>query len=461
MQLLSQRKSFVELEDDPIQGGILNEKMGEVKSSSDRLRKGTIVRILEQEGLLPIVGLLGSREGSGSIGQVNKIKLERPIVVEGVEYHEAAVKAKRPSALKHLSEDFDILWRMARYFGQLYPEHAISEKMLERAKLDIHDELKFEQEVSAQRRFYMNMSKRKSKMRVPLVFYAKEKEPLLMLQEFVKGTLLGKLPDTQQSPKTFVRILDEFFQQVFIDGFWHADLHDRNVIVETEDKDVLIDLGGNGEVVQEKKKTLFNIFEALVMNRENKLFEGLRAYGVELDAEIISEVRKILQDSEDSGQRLEKVFFALADAETTVPRSLLMFFQALSKVGVYFDHINLLQKVRLFAKWKGLILLHSTRKKKKEKETMYPTVIMPKVTSDTMMMAEDTKYGGIDLNPNQIDFAVEQEGEGVRWQFDPHELENMQIEGFLPVIINITPVTNLHLLLGISEKKKEPQLSRL
>ena len=40
------------------------------------------------------------------------------------------------------------------------------------------------------------------------------------------------------------------------------------------------------------------------------------------------------------------------------------------------------------------------------------------------------------------------------------ELQNVPVEGFVPVIINMTPVTNLPLLLGLTEPESAIQVTR-
>lgn len=64
--------------------------------------------------------------------------------------------------------------------------------------------------------------------------------------------------------------------------------------------------------------------------------------------------------------------------------------------------------------------------------------------------------GGIDLNPVQMDFQIRRDGEGVPLALPQQPLENINIDGFLPVIINISPATNLPLLLGIAEPQGAP-----
>ena len=56
--------------------------------------------------------------------------------------------------------------------------------------------------------------------------------------------------------------------------------------------------------------------------------------------------------------------------------------------------------------------------------------------------------GGIDLNPRLLDMQISRDADGVPLALPEQPISTMQIEGFLPVIINVSPVTNLPLLLG-------------
>jgi hypothetical protein len=70
--------------------------------------------------------------------------------------------------------------------------------------------------------------------------------------------------------------------------------------------------------------------------------------------------------------------------------------------------------------------------------------------------------GGIDLNSNNLN--LKEQGQASEINFSLEHLQNIQndnVNGIMPVIINITPVTNLPLLLGLSPDKKQEELSHL
>lgn len=69
--------------------------------------------------------------------------------------------------------------------------------------------------------------------------------------------------------------------------------------------------------------------------------------------------------------------------------------------------------------------------------------------------ANVNEVGGINLNPALIDLQIKRDGNGVPLPLYQQPVESINIEGFLPVIINVTPITNLPLLLGIADEKEQ------
>ena len=55
------------------------------------------------------------------------------------------------------------------------------------------------------------------------------------------------------------------------------------------------------------------------------------------------------------------------------------------------------------------------------------------------------------MNPALLDLQIKRDGNGVPLPLPMQPIQDMHIEGFLPIIINVTPVTNLPLLLGFAD----------
>jgi hypothetical protein len=74
--------------------------------------------------------------------------------------------------------------------------------------------------------------------------------------------------------------------------------------------------------------------------------------------------------------------------------------------------------------------------------------------------------GGINLNPSLLDLQVKRDGAGVPLPLLQQPVQQLHIEGFVPLIINVTPATNLPFLLGDAPKEEavsptDDQLSSL
>ena len=63
--------------------------------------------------------------------------------------------------------------------------------------------------------------------------------------------------------------------------------------------------------------------------------------------------------------------------------------------------------------------------------------------------------GGIDLNPTIMNMGVQKNGNGVIIPISPISPENFKVDGLTPSIINVAPVTNLPLLLGLDQQPKK------
>ncbi len=91
-----------------------------------------------------------------------------------------------------------------------------------------------------------------------------------------------------------------------------------------------------------------------------------------------------------------------------------------------------------------------------EKWTYAPEA--PKATNASVLANQaGSPVGGIDLNPDFLDLQIERDTNGVPLPVYDQPLNTMQIEGFIPVIINIYPVTNLPLLIGAAQDGSDTQ----
>ena len=71
-------------------------------------------------------------------------------------------------------------------------------------------------------------------------------------------------------------------------------------------------------------------------------------------------------------------------------------------------------------------------------------------------LAEREEIGGILLNPALMNLQIKRDGQGRPLPVDQQPIMNMKIEGFIPIIINIVPVTLPPIHVGMKDKGQEP-----
>ncbi|MEW5895511.1 MAG: hypothetical protein AB1650_07130 [Candidatus Omnitrophota bacterium] len=91
-------------------------------------------------------------------------------------------------------------------------------------------------------------------------------------------------------------------------------------------------------------------------------------------------------------------------------------------------------------------------------------------TADAAMMAETRRKieffasqkvrdGGINLDRATLDLQIKRDGKGVALPVDKQQIESLKgIEGFVPVIINVTPIPSLPLILGYADEDENGRL---
>ena len=74
----------------------------------------------------------------------------------------------------------------------------------------------------------------------------------------------------------------------------------------------------------------------------------------------------------------------------------------------------------------------------------------------------DQKHGGIDLNSLILEMNVDKEGSGIEFPpIDESVIKDMHINGLVPLIINVTPVTNVLPLIGLRDEEEDYELGKM
>jgi predicted unusual protein kinase regulating ubiquinone biosynthesis (AarF/ABC1/UbiB family) len=328
-------------------GKIINEEMSKLKHSNDPLLKSTMFAMLKDAGiLLGEVENIGEILGSASIAQSHVVTMK--------DGKKVVIKFKRPSSVKNLDNDLKLLDALREYLSnnvEDFSDYPIP--ATHKIRKMIEDELLFKQEAAAAKTIKQNMAERGSKIKAPEVFEGSNDD--IIVQEFVEGEVLNRKKLGNRKSGVYFDILKEFFDEVFIDGFYHADLHDGNIMIDGDNNIWFIDFGSHGEIsdkTPQKLNSLKDMFMSVYNANYENFLEAVSIYNADIYKKIKEnpdyekELKGIFKDSKTEEQRF-KDLFSFLDTKLDVDNEFLMFFQGLSKIAKYLDNLNIFDKLAL------------------------------------------------------------------------------------------------------------------
>jgi ubiquinone biosynthesis protein len=228
-----------------------NRKKSEEELKAARERKAkAFIEIFESFDAEPIA--------SGSIAQVYKGVLEgKPV----------AVKILRPNLIDIINIDLSILSDFKPVMKKVLrvgKNFDIDAFLLEIKKM-LTREVDLRIEAVSMRRFEDNFKNVKN-VAVPKI-YPDYCSANVLTMEFISGIQIKDIIDMSlpQSKKSeYARtITKSYLKQVYIDGFYHADPHGGNMLVEEDDTIAFIDFGAVDSIDDELKKNMLDFYYAI------------------------------------------------------------------------------------------------------------------------------------------------------------------------------------------------------
>ncbi len=199
--------------------------------------------------------------GSASIGQVHRAELEDGTVV--------AVKVRRPGVVDKVAQDFALIERILGVSEKLKgPDDAGMDLMTMVKELEETStvELDFTNEARNLTRFYNNNNDREGVI-VPRCFNELSNEAILT-EEFAAGHEVGEADYVEslldeERDRLGNLLADNYVAQILEDGFYHADPHAGNVLLQNDGFE-WIDFGMMGYVTAKQRQTLLDLITVLV-----------------------------------------------------------------------------------------------------------------------------------------------------------------------------------------------------
>lgn len=227
--------------------------------------------VIKQQLSQPINQIFANIEpepiAAGSIAQVHYATL--------ISGEPVALKVQRPGIDRIVDKDIILIKAIADLvslteFGQDYNITALAEEFTQAIKA----ELDFTKEADYTEQLRQNLSTSKwfdaQQIIVPKIYWSITSEKLLALEWLVGQPILqADVPlaseDNVHNRQTVTtNLFRAFFQQMFIDGFFHADPHPGNIFYLENNKVALIDCGSIGRIDPRTQQLLTEMLLAIV-----------------------------------------------------------------------------------------------------------------------------------------------------------------------------------------------------
>ena len=231
--------------------------------------------------------------GSASLGQVYKGKLKDT-------GEEVAIKVLKPNSREIIESDVKIMKflasRMDKYISLTRTYNLPA--MVSEFERSIFKEINFFEEAINLQNLAKNF-RNVNYIKIPEVYldYCSEKVITMELINGVKLTDLieGDYPDIDK--KRIANYgLKSYFQQIMIDGFFHADPHPGNLIVTEDKKLCYIDAGMMGVLNEDFKEDLAALILLLISGNTNNIITQLMYMGIIRPSQNTPELRSDIDD---------------------------------------------------------------------------------------------------------------------------------------------------------------------
>jgi ubiquinone biosynthesis protein len=207
------------------------------------LSEAEVVGVMEAELGVPWEDVFETIEpeplAAGTIGQVHRATLETG--------ERVVVKVQRPTARDDILRDLRLLELFAQKVASLVTLNRVADipTVVEHLSESLRRELDFREEATSIDRLRSGLEPF-TRLGAPAVFHQFSTERLLVLEE-IQGVPLREAPPGPESKEAARQLLESYYRQILVDGFFHADPHPGNLLW-WNDRIYFLDFGMVGEV---------------------------------------------------------------------------------------------------------------------------------------------------------------------------------------------------------------------
>ena len=239
------------------------DELAKLQDNVPPLTEEQVVVVMEQELGVPWEDVFDHVEpeplAAGTIAQVH-----RAVLANG---EKAVIKVQRPDARELIEQDLALLDVFAAKAGDRPGLKAVIDMkaVFEHLSESLHRELDFRNEARNVQRMGEVIASF-DRLAVPELYTDFSTGRLLVMGD-VGGGPIGIAPDGPIRTDAARQLLESFYKQVMVDGFFHADPHPGNLMWQPEeDKLYFLDLGMAGQVGPELREQMMLLLMAFWQN---------------------------------------------------------------------------------------------------------------------------------------------------------------------------------------------------
>jgi ubiquinone biosynthesis protein len=232
----------------------------ELSTLQDRvtpLPEEAVVKVMEEELGVPWEDVFGSIDpepmAAGTIAQVHRATL--------ADGEHVVVKVQRPTARTDILQDLGLLELFAEKTQERSAFRQVIDlpTIIEHLSASLRRELDFRQEATNLQRMH-EVLQPFSRLDVPEVYADFSTARLLVMQE-IQGGPIRDAPEGPARIEAARQLLESYYQQILVDGFFHADPHPGNMMW-WNDRIYFLDLGMVGEIDPETRNLMLLLLMA-------------------------------------------------------------------------------------------------------------------------------------------------------------------------------------------------------
>jgi ubiquinone biosynthesis protein len=206
---------------------------------------------------------------SASIGQVYKARLKTG--------QQVAVKIQHPDIESLADLDLTVIEKLVRRVSFFLQIKGI-DNVYKQVRIMVEEELDYGYEAKSMIRISENL-KDFDKIIVPNVYSAYSSPKIIVcdFHEGVKITNREKLKEWQVDPQELSeRLVTAFCKMILVDGFYHADPHPGNILVNNKGEIILLDFGATAELNEEMRKEIPLLIQHIIRKDTPKIIASLQ-----------------------------------------------------------------------------------------------------------------------------------------------------------------------------------------